>query len=217
VIEKLRPGLWTWTAAHPSWTPEQGGPNGWEQDVRSYALDAGDALVLFDPQAEVADVETLADGRPVVVVLTCFWHRRSTSELVEALDATVHAPAVDLGELGLPAKPYAVGDDLAGDVEPHLGAYPNECTLWIRGHSALVIGDALLGGGRGFRLQPESWLAEAIRRRICRSACNPSSSCRPTCSCRPMASRSRTARAASSGGPSRPRSVPTIRPCPGSP
>jgi hypothetical protein len=160
VIEKLRPGLWTWTAAHPSWTPEQGGPNGWEQDVRSYALDAGDALVLFDPQAEVADVETLADGRPVVVVLTCFWHRRSTSELVEALDATVHAPAVDLGELGLPAKPYAVGDDLAGDVEPHPGAYPNECTLWIRGHSALVIRDALLGGGRGFRLQPESWLAE---------------------------------------------------------
>ncbi|MGH3078081.1 MAG: hypothetical protein ACRDPZ_07845 [Gaiellaceae bacterium] len=159
-MEELRRGLWTWTAAHPSWTPEQGGPDGWEQDVRSYALDAGDALVLFDPQAEVADVETLADGRPVVVVLTCFWHRRSTSDLVEALDAKVHAPAADLGELGLPARPYAVGDDLAGDVEPHPGAYPNECTLSIRGHSALVIGDALLGGGRGFRLQPESWLAE---------------------------------------------------------
>jgi glyoxylase-like metal-dependent hydrolase (beta-lactamase superfamily II) len=160
-VNELRPGLWTWTAPHPSWTPDQGGPEGWDEKVRSYAFDAGDSLVLFDPLVDASEVETLADGRPVVVILTCYWHRRSTAELVESLGAVVHAPATGMGELGLTAKPYELGDDLPGDVEPQPGAYPTECTLWIRGHSALVSGDAFLGGGeRAFGLQPESWLDE---------------------------------------------------------
>ena len=107
-------------------------------------------------------MRTLADGRPVVVVLTCYWHRRSTTELVDAPDAVVHAPAADIGELGIAAEPYAAGDDLPGDVEPHVGGYPNECTLWIRSHGALVSGDVFLGGARGFRMQPDSWLAEGL-------------------------------------------------------
>jgi glyoxylase-like metal-dependent hydrolase (beta-lactamase superfamily II) len=163
-MNELRSGLWTWTAPHPSWTPEQGGPEGWEERVRSYALDAGDCLVLFDPLVDAPQVATLAAGRPVVVVLTCWWHRRSTTDLVEALAAVVHAPAADLGELGITAEPYAIGDDLPGDVEPQPGGYAAECTLWLRGHGALVTGDVLLGGERGFRLQPESWLAEGTTR-----------------------------------------------------
>lgn len=160
-MKELRPGLWTWTGPHPSWTPEQGGPEGWEQEVRSYALDAGDSLVLFDPLVQTVDVEGLAAGRPVVIVLTCRWHRRSSAELVERLGATVHAPAASVGEVGVPAVPFELGDDLPGDVEPHPGGYEDEATLWIRGHAALVTGDVFLGGERGFHVD-SSWLAEGL-------------------------------------------------------
>jgi glyoxylase-like metal-dependent hydrolase (beta-lactamase superfamily II) len=161
-MEELRHGLWTWTAPHPEWTPDDGGPEGWEQEVRSYALDAGDSVVLFDPLVERAPVEVLAGGRPVVVILTCPAHGRSTRELVEAFDATVHAPEADLQGVGVRALPYQVGDDLPGDVEPQVAAYADEATLWLRSHRALVIGDAFLGGERGFRVQPDSWLAEGL-------------------------------------------------------
>jgi len=161
-MEELRPGLWTWTALHPSWTPEEGGPEGWEQEVRSYAYEAGDSVVLFDPLVSVGEAEELAIGRPLVVVLTCRWHRRSAAELVERLGAVVHAPAVDADELGMPVVPYDHSDELPGGVEPKLGGYPNEATLWIRAHGALVTGDVFLGGERGFRVQPDSWLAEGL-------------------------------------------------------
>ena len=172
-MEELRPGLWTWSAPHPSWTPEEGGPEGWERDVRSYALDAGDAVVLFDPLVEPADVAIVSGGRPVVVVLTCHWHRRSAAELVEALGATVHAPAAGVSELGLPAVGYELGDDLPGDVEPQVAAYPNDATLWLRSDAALVAGDVFHGGERGFRVQPDSWLAEGLTREGLREQLRP--------------------------------------------
>jgi glyoxylase-like metal-dependent hydrolase (beta-lactamase superfamily II) len=172
-MEEIRPGLWTWTALHPDWTPDDGGPEGWEQRVRSYALDAGDCLVLFDPLVETRDVEELAAGRPVHVVLTCRWHRRSSGELVERLAATVHAPAEDAHALGVPAVAYQLGDDLPGDVEPQVGGYPSEATLWLRSHRALVTGDVFLGGERGFRVQPDSWLAEGLTPQALREQLRP--------------------------------------------
>jgi catechol 2,3-dioxygenase-like lactoylglutathione lyase family enzyme len=172
LLEELRPGLWSWTAPHPSWTPEEGGPEGWERYVRSYALDAGDSLVLFDPLAEVASVEELATGRPVVVVLTCRWHRRSSPELA-LRGATVYSPAEDAAEVGIPVVPYRVGDVLPGGVEPQIGGYPNEATLWIPKHAALVTGDVFLGGEKGFRVQPNSWLAEGLTAAALRELLRP--------------------------------------------
>jgi glyoxylase-like metal-dependent hydrolase (beta-lactamase superfamily II) len=163
-VKELRPGLWTWSAPHPDWTPESGGPEGWEQEVRSYALDAGDSLVLFDPLVEPDRIARLADRRPVAIVLTCHWHKRSSEELVRALDAAVHVPATEARDLGLTVVNYAAGDQLPGDVEPQPGGYADECTLWIPAHRALVIGDVFLGGERGFRVQPDSWLAEGLTR-----------------------------------------------------
>jgi hypothetical protein len=160
-MDELRTGLWTWTEAHPSWTPEEGGPEGWERDVRSYAYDAGDALVLFDPLASVERVGELAAGRPVVAILTCKWHSRSCGELVAGLGATVHAPVETL-ENGVQAMQYELGEDLPGDVEPQIGGYPDEATLWLREHAALVTGDVFLAGERGFRVQPDSWLTEGL-------------------------------------------------------
>lgn len=161
-MDELRPGLWTWTGEHPSWTPDQGGPEGWEQEVRSYALDAGDRLVLFDPLVAAADVETLARGRPIVVLLTNYWHRRSSAELVEALHADVHAPAATIDEFDFPARPYRLGDVLPGGVEPQVAAYRDESNLWIRELAALVTGDTFPSGPSGFRLQPDSWLEEGL-------------------------------------------------------
>lgn len=173
-MKELRPGLWTWTAPHPDWTPEEGGPEGWERAVRSYALDAGDCLVLFDPLVDASRVAALAERRPVVVLLTCYWHRRSTAKLVQQLDAVVHAPEADLTELGLAAEPYRPGDDLPGDVEPCPGGHANEATLWIRGHRALVAGDTFLAdGGRGFRLLPDSWLDEGVTPEVLRETLAP--------------------------------------------
>jgi hypothetical protein len=84
------------------------------------------------------------------------------AELVQRLEAAVHAPVAQLEELGIQALPYELGEDLPGDVEPQVAAYTDEATLWLREHAALVIGDAFLGGERGFRVQPDSWLEEGL-------------------------------------------------------
>lgn len=159
---ELRPGLWTWAAPHPSWTPDDGGPGGWEQQVRSYACDVGDSLVLFDPMTPPPEISEAAGGRPVVVLLTVHWHQRSSLELAVGLGATVFAPAANIGDVGAPALPYGLGDVLPGRVEPQPGGYPEEMTLWIPSHRALVTGDVFLGGEAGFRLQPDSWIADGL-------------------------------------------------------
>jgi hypothetical protein len=158
-VEELRPGLWTWTAPHPAWTPDDGGPDGWEQDVRSYASVTDDVLVLFDPMAPPDEVIDLADGRPVSIVLTTHWHQRSSVDLAVGVGATVHAPAEKIAEVEAPALPYRLGDTLPGEVEPQVGGYPEEATLWIPAYRALVVGDVFLHGEGGFRVQPDSWIA----------------------------------------------------------
>jgi hypothetical protein len=161
-VEELRPGLWTWTAPHPSWSPDSGGPEGWEQEVRSYAYDGGDVLVLFDPMSPPAEVAQIAAGRPISILLTVYWHQRSSVDLAVGLGATVHAPAEKIDEVEAPALPYRLGDTLAGGVEPQTGGYPEEATLWIPAHRALVTGDVFLGGDRGFGVQPDSWLEDGL-------------------------------------------------------
>jgi hypothetical protein len=102
---ELRPGLFTWTGPHPSFGA----------DVRSYAYDTPEALVLIDP------IEPLPSGLPDkerVAALTCPWHGRSTASL------------------GLPVM-------APPELEAFPGAYDEEWVLWIPEHRALVVGDAL--------------------------------------------------------------------------
>jgi glyoxylase-like metal-dependent hydrolase (beta-lactamase superfamily II) len=161
-VEELRSGLWTWTAPHPSWTPDEGGPEGWEQDVRSYAYDGDDVLVLFDPMSPPPEISEIAAGRPISILLTVHWHQRSSVDLAVGLGATVHAPAEKVDEVEAPALPYRLGDTLPGGVEPQPGGYPEEATLWLPSHRALVTGDVFLGGERGFHVQPDSWLEDGL-------------------------------------------------------
>lgn len=142
-MEELRPGLWHWKAAHPDWTPKDGGPTGWEQEVSCYAWDAGSTLVLFDPQSPPALVDELASGKQVAVALTCEWHARSAEELRERLGASVWASESD-GEPPEGIQAFPSGD--------------GEVAFWVAEHGAVVFGDALLVRER---LEvPRTWLPE---------------------------------------------------------
>jgi glyoxylase-like metal-dependent hydrolase (beta-lactamase superfamily II) len=147
-VEELRPGLWYWTAKHPTW---------YRHEVGSYAWDSGPTLILLDPLSPPSLVDELASGKEVVTVLTCDWHDRSAPELVERLGAAIHAPAG--GDGGVEAQLFEPGGALPAGLVAHRAAHPGEVALWIDALGALVVGDALIT--REGRLEiPERWLPE---------------------------------------------------------
>jgi glyoxylase-like metal-dependent hydrolase (beta-lactamase superfamily II) len=147
-VEELRPGLWYWTAVHPTW---------YENVVGSYAWDAGSRLVLLDPLSPPSLLDELGSGKEVATILTCDWHERSAPELVERLGAAIHAPAG--GDGGLEAELFEPGAALPGAIEAYRATHPGEVALWIADLDALVVGDALIT--REGRLEiPETWLPE---------------------------------------------------------
>ena len=146
-VQEIATGLWRWTGLHPAWTPADGGPEGWEQEVSCYFYEGPDAIVLFDPlvppedrdrfyAALDRDVERL--GRPVRILMTVEAHRRSTAELAERYDATVGEGA---GGVEVAAEPF------------------DELVFWIPGHRAVVFGDILLGRDSGLWVD-RPWLGE---------------------------------------------------------
>ena len=151
--QRIRRGLWRWTAAHPEWVagakPES--PADWPREVGCVLCDARDATVLIDPLVPAGDAKFLKRlddhveerGLPVSILTTIKWHRRSRDELVARYRArTSHARR----EL-----PDAV------EAKPIRGA--GERMFWLAEHRALVPGDRLMGAeGGGLRLCPESWL-----------------------------------------------------------
>jgi hypothetical protein len=152
-VQELAPGLFTWTRPHPEWKPSDGArPDGWQQEVRSYAFDAGDVLVLIDPLDPPA--ELLDADKDTAVVLTVWAHERSAGEL----GAQVLAPAGSIERIETTAQAYEAGATLPGGIEVKPNPYPDEGLLWLPGHRALVSGDLLLGSPP--RICPESWLLE---------------------------------------------------------
>ena len=137
---ELRPGLWTWTATHPSWSEQEE----WGPEVRSYAYDSGACIVLFDPLAPPTLLEGLIESQDITVLLTAAWHRRSADECVERFGA--HISGAD--------------DELPADVERRETYYDEEVAYWIPRHRALVVGDAFLNE-TGFQVQDE-WLPEGM-------------------------------------------------------
>jgi hypothetical protein len=129
-VQELSGGLWTWTARHPEWKEGEE----WGPEVRSYALQTDDGVILFDP---VDPPSELTQARDVKIVLTAEWHGR------------------DAPKLGAPV----LGDELPNDVTAQPAFYPGERTLWIPAHSALIAGDSLPNGGA----VPDSWLGESSR------------------------------------------------------
>ncbi len=173
-VAELAPGLWRWTSSHPEWTPDQGGPEGWDEDVAAYLCEADGDLLLIDPivpsdTAEAGrfwralDRDAVRSGTPHVV-LTGVWHARNCADVLARYPGTrLWVPAGDTEPL--PAGLQATDEFRAGDrlpagalaIEGIIDGYA-EALLWLPSHAALVSGDTLLGGGpAGVRLCPESW------------------------------------------------------------
>ena len=168
-VQEIGPGLWRWTAPHPEWTPG----TEWPELVGSLYWEAPDAVVLVDPlvptdepdrdrfwRALDRDVEHA--GRPVHVLVTLFWHTRSSGEVVERYGARLWAPRGGRAPIerraGTVTDVYRPGDELPGGVVAYPAPRRTEVLFWIPAHGAVVPGDTLLGDGAGgVRLCPESW------------------------------------------------------------
>lgn len=157
-MQELAAGLWHWSASHPEWTPEQGGDDGWPQQVSSYALDDGEWLVLIDPVAPPSLVDELAEGRRPAVVLTCPWHDRDSADVVARLGAQVHAPRREPAHDQVEGPVFAAGDTAPGGIEVLAALEDDDLVLWIPAQRALVFGDTLIdrGDGQGLVI-PETW------------------------------------------------------------
>jgi hypothetical protein len=152
-LVELRPGLLRWEARHPDADPDAdpSSPADWGPDVGSVAYAGDDALVLVDPLVpeDRDDLEREVDrlveshGRPVRILTTLAFHRRSRDRLAERYDSTTSR-----AKTSLPAGVETVQIKGAG-----------ETMVWLPGHRALIPGDRLLGDEvDGLRLCPESWL-----------------------------------------------------------
>ena len=151
VVQEVAAGLWRWTGLHPDWKSEDGGPEGWEQEVGCVYCETLEAVVLFDPlvppedeerfwRALDRDVERV--GKPVCVLATVRWHGRSADRIAERYGAKVRR-------------------SLPRGVEPRTVTAGRETVYWLPEHGALVFGDVVLGAPGGVRLCPASWLEGA--------------------------------------------------------
>jgi glyoxylase-like metal-dependent hydrolase (beta-lactamase superfamily II) len=151
-VQEIAEGLWRWTAPHPEWTPDAE----WERDVGCVYCDAPDAVCLIDPlvprdeeerfwRALDRDVET--SGKPVAVLLTVHWHRRSADEVAARYDAEQHGWGLARISREPPAGIEAIAIERA-----------DERVFWLAQHRALVVGDVLLGADGGLRVCPASWI-----------------------------------------------------------
>ena len=146
-VRQVADGLWYWTGLHPAWTPADGGPDGWEQEVGCVYYEAPGAVVLFDPLVpmedavrfyEALDRDVARSGLPVRVLLTNEAHRRSSQELAERYGGTI----------GERPEGVEIGAEALG-----------ETVYWLPEHAALVCGDVILGREGGLRL-PRTWIGD---------------------------------------------------------
>jgi hypothetical protein len=184
-MRELSRGLWHWTAPHPDWQEGEA----WDEHVSSYAADDGARLLLFDPLGVPRELEELAADRETAIVLTCPWHERDARRLVERLGTPVFTPppesAQDLmdnfgvtaeqagegspdvrwlvsGEVG-EGHFFAAGDRLPIGVEAFPGSRKNDLVLWVASQSAVILGDTIIAGQDGPRINPD-WLPKGVTR-----------------------------------------------------
>ena len=160
-VHRIAPGLWRWTAYHEEW----------RKDVGCVYLEADDATVLFDPLVPPKDAERFLEyldadvkraASPVHIVLTVYWHARSTTELAKRYRAGVWAPARSAKPVerrtGSAPKSVQPGDQLPGNVEARASGRASELVYLLPLHRALVAGDVLLGDP--LRICPPGWVGK---------------------------------------------------------
>jgi hypothetical protein len=149
---EIAPRLRRWTSWHEEW----------KQEVGSLAVTTGDGLVLIDPLEPPPDVR-----KPDHVLLTVFWHGRSTGKLgAPHVWATTRAVR-RLRNRGVEVtNPFETGAaELPGGIQAFETARESEVVYWLPDQRAVAVGDVLLGAGakprateEPLRLCPERWL-----------------------------------------------------------
>ena len=167
-VTQVEAGLWLWTAFHEDWG----------EDVGCVYCETEEGVVLVDPLVPAdepgdeqqrfwgaLDRDVQSVGGDVHVLLTVFWHVRSTKAVAERYGARVWAPTRGKGAIERRTEAvtdtYRPGDRLPGGIDAFPTARAAEVVFWMPEHRALVPGDVLLGDGNGgLRLCPPSWLPE---------------------------------------------------------
>jgi glyoxylase-like metal-dependent hydrolase (beta-lactamase superfamily II) len=139
-----------WTAYHDHWG----------EPVGSVAVETPDGLVFIDPLEPPAEL-----GKPDHVLITVYWHDRSTKA---AGAARVWAPKRSTRPLvnrGVEVTDDVAGGGLPGGIVAIPTARSGEVVYWLPEERAVVVGDVLLGAGAKprptddvLRLCPERWL-----------------------------------------------------------
>ena len=167
-MQEVAARLWRWTAYYPEW----------KDVVGCVYYEADDAVVLIDPlvPADEADRFWAALERdlerarkPLHVLITVFWHARSTGEVVARRGAHVWAPTRGRAPIerrtGTVTDVFRPGDPLPGGIEALPTARASEVVFWLPKHRTLVPGDMILGAdGGALRLCPDSWLPSGTTR-----------------------------------------------------
>lgn len=165
---EIGPGLWRWVAHHEEW----------KENVGCLYVETADSVCLIDPLVPAGerdaflrhlDADVARAGLPVHVLLTVYWHARSTPEILERYGATLWAPARSVlpvtRRIGIHASPLRPGDVVPGGIEAHASGRAAEAVFLVPSHGALVAGDVLLGSP--LRICPAGWVGkggqEAVR------------------------------------------------------
>jgi glyoxylase-like metal-dependent hydrolase (beta-lactamase superfamily II) len=172
-VHRITTGLWRWAAFHEEW----------RKVVGCLYLESDDATVLVDPLVPGDDAERFLEyldadveraDSDVHIVLTVYWHVRSSAELAKRYKATVWAPARSAKpvERRLKLAPRGVrhGDALPGGVEAHESGRASELVYLLPQHRALVAGDVLLGDP--LRICPSGWVGKGGQKAV-REALRP--------------------------------------------
>ena len=167
-MDELAPGIHRWTAPHPEWRPKT-------EEVESYALVAGEALLLVDPLVPpegderramlLAQLELLAAAAArVELLVTVPYHTRSAEALYErfapqrptriwghALVRKRLRPETPLEVVPMGAAGTAA--PIAGAAEAYTIGRPrrSEHPVYVPSLRAAVFGDAIVGAEGGLR------------------------------------------------------------------
>jgi hypothetical protein len=160
-VEELADGLWRWTARHGEWHPGE-----WGAQVASFALDAGDVLLLIDPLVPEAELlDPLVHG-PVAILITIPYHTRSAEPLSERYGAKIYGHPAVAKRLG-----KATVEPIDGELPGGARACPigpprrHETPIHLPSHKALAFGDAIVTTPEGeLRLWHVDRVDEARRR-----------------------------------------------------
>lgn len=162
-VGEVLEGLWRFEALHPEWTEEEGGEDGWEQQVAWWAVASAAGVVLIDPLVEDWQaLDRLVDdcGGCAAVVRTIHWHQRNVAEAATRYGAEVWAKPHPDAALARPLDRAAVDrQELIEGIRAFELERGDEIAVWLPVQSALLFGDAMLRRESGeLRVCPESWL-----------------------------------------------------------